>query len=248
MFPVIGITSSTKIFGTGVYDIVLRSYAKAIEDNHGVPLILPLVWHSRIRQEIFSLLDGLLLTGGADLDPGLYNDEIISVEELDKDKDDFELSITKFALRNKIPILGIGRGLHLLSVAFGGALCQDIPQNEVIHRQNLKLFRDGALQRNEHTIYLCSKTRLMDIYGKKILTVTSSHHQAVKEMPKGLVLSAYAEDGTIEAVEKEGGEHFCIGVQFHPEEMHQDIIQQKLFKAFIAAAYEYRLKGKAVAV
>lgn len=236
MHPIIGITSSTKKVKGIMYNTVPNAYIKAIEDNHGTPLILPLVWHSRIRQQIFSLIDGLLLTGGGDVNPALYNEEIVSFRELDRDKDDLELSITKFALKNKIPLFGICRGMQLLAVAAGGTLYQDIQQDTVIHREN----KNSRMYLNMHRIYLCSDTSLKKAVETKVLTVVSSHHQAIKEIPQGFILSAYAEDGIIEAIERKGGDYFCAGVQFHPEEMPQDAMQQKLFKAFIAASSTYR--------
>lgn len=240
MLPVIGITSSTKVVDGYSYDAVLKTYIKAVEDNHGVPMILPLVWQNKIRLKIFSLIDGLLLTGAAEIDPTLYNEEPASFGMLDKDRDDFEMAITRFALKNKVPMLGVCRGLQLLAVACGGSLYQDLSHKLVKHKQDIKFFRNGILENNEHEIYLCSGTRIIDIYGKKVIKVTSSHYQAVKEIPKGFILSAYAEDGAIEAIEKEGGDHFCVGVQYRPEEIDADSIQQKLFRAFVNACSQFK--------
>lgn len=247
MFPLIGVTSSSKLFSEYSYDAVNKLYTKAVEDSGGIPLVLPSIWNNKLRECVFSLLDGLLLTGGPDVDPALYNEEpVLPYQELglDRPRDDFEISITKSALKKKIPVLAICRGMQMLAAASAGRLRQEISQETVAHRQGIRIYQNGGFPPNTHTVYLCSGSRLMDILNTKIISVISRHHQAVEEVPKEFVLSAYSEDGTIEAMERIEEGHFCIGVQFHPEEMPEDQAQQNLFRAFVAAAAEYRAKHR----
>lgn len=236
MYPVIGITCQTKIKEGEIYDAVARSYICSIKAAKGTPLILPLVKEGWVQKGMVSVLDGLLLSGGSDINPELYSeDRHPATEKPDKDKDDFEMDLTRLALQEGIPILGIGRGQQLLAVAVGGTLYQDIPAEVVCHVQR------GRQSSSKHLIILESHTRLKAIFDSEILVANSHHHQAIKDLPSDFRISTYAEDGVIEAIEKKNN-HFIIGVQFHPEEMWEVYPEMKrLFIAFVSAAKEYHI-------
>jgi len=175
--------------------------------------------------------DGLLLSGGEDVDPAYYGQPVSEkCGEIAKDRDHAEMKMLEaFAATGK-PILGICRGVQLMNVYFGGTLHQDIREICGCNHDDWKRKATG-----NHHVTLSGGTRLSGIMGRKTLLVNSLHHQAVDMPAPGLTASATAEDGIIEAVEHPGYK-FCIGVQWHPEHMSGfSKPQRKLFAAFVAA-------------
>jgi len=236
MNPVVGITTRTKMENKEIYDGVPRAYANAIENAGGVPLLIPLVKDKEIYQSIYSLLDGLLVNGEADVNPKLYGEKPEpSCGNPDNEKDEMEIKLIKWALEKKVPILGICRGQQLLAVACGGTLFQDIPNRMIQHKPGKQ---NGE---SKHLIFLQNHTKLMDIFELEMMAVNSHHHQAIKDLPAEFKISAWAEDGVIEGIETKN-DHFVIGVQFHPEEMVEESqVMKYLFTAFVNAAREYQL-------
>lgn len=173
--------------------------------------------------------DGLLLPGGADIEPSLYGKE--REEKCGKPnepRDKYEFLIYNAFVKTNKPILCICRGFQLLNVANGGTLHQDIADiKKCSHSDFFK--REKAI----HNVTINEATALFDIFGKPQTGVNSLHHQAVDEVGKNLIVSAVSEDGFVEALELT--EHpFCIGVQWHPEHMsRKDSLQQGLFNKFI---------------
>lgn len=173
--------------------------------------------------------DGLLLPGGADIDPSLYGREreekCGKPNEL-RDKNEFE--IYKAFVKTGKPIFCICRGVQLLNVINGGTLYQDISDiKKCEHSSFMK--RAKAV----HTVTVTESTKLFEILGKKEVGVNSLHHQAVENIGENLTVSAVSADGFVEAIELKN-HPFCIGVQWHPEHMSRnDALQQKLFNEFV---------------
>lgn len=172
-------------------------------------------------------LDGLLLSGGRDLDPTLYGQPPHALTAPpDTLRDQFELGLLRDALRRCIPILAICRGMQLLNVARGGTLHQHIEGHEVS--------TDHASQ-PAHEIAVSSGTRLLAALDRSRVPVNSRHHQAIDRLGTGLAVSALADDGTVEAIE-DPDLPFVIGVQWHPEDQVDRCPQQeRLFAAFAGA-------------
>ena len=176
--------------------------------------------------------EGLLLPGGADIEPALYGrkreEKCGKPNEL-RDKVEF-LIFNAFIETNK-PVLCICRGFQLLNVACGGTLYQDIADiKKCSHSDFLK--RAKAI----HKISISEDTKLYSIFGNEDVGVNSLHHQALEKVGENLIVSAVSEDGFVEAVELKG-HPFCIGVQWHPEHMSKkDALQQKLFDEFVSIA------------
>jgi putative glutamine amidotransferase len=159
-------------------------------------------------------LDGLVLTGGADINPACYGQAPASeTQDPDDARDELELQVLKRALSAGLPVLAICRGMQLFNVAHGGTLIQHLPTAPA----HAKL----------HAVRVAPDTRLASIIGPGEHEVNSRHHQAVDEPGKGLLVSAVSSDGVIEALERPG-EHFAVAVQWHPE----DLADRKLFEAF----------------
>lgn len=204
-------------------------YMNAVLKEGGLAYTLPHTIDEQVLDAYLEQADGLLLSGGGDVNPARYGEERSPLcGEGSDTRDAMEIHLCRRALEKKIPVLGICRGVQVMNVALGGTLHQ-----HVAHAQN----HDRCDQPADavHSVTLLEGTRLSRIFGREILGVNSRHHQAVKDTGKGLVLSAVAEDGTIEGVELPG-DYFFLGVQWHPESMYAKYDEmKKLFRAFLAA-------------
>jgi putative glutamine amidotransferase len=165
-------------------------------------------------------IDGLILTGGEDVDPAWYGaDPSPLLSPPSRERDLFELALFAVARQRELPILGICRGIQVINVALGGTLFQDLPSERpgrVNHRP------DGPRDSRSHTVRLRPGSRTAEALGSTSITVNSSHHQAIKELATGLVAAGWTEDDLIEAAESPPGDPWLLSVQWHPEEMHLD--------------------------
>lgn len=241
MKPVIGMTSDynggdrPEFGGKEPTAFIRNRYINAIEACGGVPVVLPPVNDSKMAKEILFRIDGLLLTGsGPDIDPGLYGErQRFSFKKVDPKRSGLERELVKRACEKEMPILGICGGMQLLNVAGGGSLYQDIPSQV-----------PGALKHDHggkpsHPIEIKKGTLLSRIVGKLQLYVNSSHHQGVKQVAPGYIVSALAEDGVIEGIEADGFP-FVVGVQWHPEYLHKEDQSRNIFRAFLKRAARHR--------
>ena len=240
MRAVIGITCSltvTNIEGTVHFlerNQIARDYARAIENVGGTPVLLPHVEDLDCIDHFLGLLDGLLLSGGGDIDPLLFGQEPHQkIGNVDRVRDEMELQLTQKALTQNLPIFATCRGMQVLNVAAGGTICQDIasemPQPTLCHMQKSPGWYAS------HTIDILHGSRLQQIVGSTSTRVNSFHHQAVRDMGDGFVATAHSKDGVIEAIEKPT-HPFALGGECHPElmwERHADALN--LFKAFVKA-------------
>ncbi|MDA0564712.1 gamma-glutamyl-gamma-aminobutyrate hydrolase family protein [Streptomonospora sp. S1-112] len=189
-----------------------HAYARAVAAGGAVPVVLPPVAgvHAALER-----LDGLVLAGGGDVDPARYG---AAAHERTggvlAERDDAELALLEAALAADVPVLGICRGMQLLNVARGGTLHQHLP--DVVGEANAAahLRRPGVF--GEHPVRLAPASRLAALHGGTRVTVATYHHQAVAELGRGLVAAAWADDGTVEALEAPG-EPGLLAVQWHPE-------------------------------
>ncbi len=239
--PVIGITCSRSVGGRwSEYDrghfieFAYDAYSQAVLNCGGAPLLVPICQNKTSLSVICDRLDALILSGGPDINPRFYEDEPRKgLGDVDEQQDEMELELTRLALTTGMPVLGICRGLQVLNVAMGGTLYQDIAL-QLPKACNHAPRADRATV--SHRIRIKSGTRLQATLKRRSLWVNSKHHQAVKEPAPGLVVSAMASDGIIEALE-DPGRPFVLAVQWHPEGLwRQDITAKRLFKSLVAAA------------
>lgn len=244
--PLIGLTTYAEGARWGAWDapaaLLPFSYARQVAAAGGVPVLLPPVPGI---ESAAGRLDGLVLTGGGDIDPAVYGAQPHPrTGRVSAQRDHAELAVLAAALAAGLPVLGICRGLQLLNVARGGTLCQHLagPPPAACHTPQPGTF--GA-----HPVRIGPGTALAGILSTGgWLSVPTAHHQAVDRLGDGLVAAAWAQDGVIEAVELAagpGGAHpFVMAVQWHPEE-DEDL---RLFEALVAAARGGRATpGKAAA-
>ena len=236
--PVIGITTDfgempSKTKGQNDPYIFLReAYINAIEENGGIPLLLPITANIDLIEHYTEMIDGLLITGGNfDIDPRYYGEELSSrIGEIKEERTAFEMAMAKHALDKDMPVLGICAGMQLLNVLSGGTLYQDIPtqlKDAINHQQ--KKTRENA----SHSIKVTDNSKLFRIINNKSTMVNSTHHQAVKDVGKGLIANAAAEDGIVEGIESIN-HRFVIAVQWHPEALYKKSRDaEALFKEFI---------------
>jgi len=184
--------------------------------------------------ESLDSLDGLLLTGGADINPALYRQERVQESDAADDaRDELEIRLLREALAADLPVLGICRGLQLFNVACGGTLVQHLSSTDV-HRQKPQNAEPGK-HPGAHRVWVAPGTRLAEIIGGGGHDVNSRHHQAVECLGQGLIVTAISEDGVIEAIERPGAA-FAVAVQWHPEDrIFVNEADRKLFEAFAAA-------------
>ncbi|MFI0435873.1 MAG: gamma-glutamyl-gamma-aminobutyrate hydrolase family protein [Parachlamydiaceae bacterium] len=237
--PIIGISATLLTIETGCFIgkeriAVLRDYIDAIALTGGIPIVLPVVEGKDQIEKQMSLVDGLLLSGGYDVSPLFYNEEPQRwLETIRPQRDLYEFELVDVAKKAGKPMFGICRGAQLLNVAFGGTLYQDIGAffpSAFQHHQTAK--PDEAI----HSVQISSGSKLSSILGKETLLTNSFHHQSIKDIAPELVENARTFDGIIEGIEGKG-EHFVLGVQWHPELMvGKHPIMLSLFRAFIEAS------------
>ena len=218
--PVIGIPSPIEVARWGAWEepahVLPRSYVDAVQRAGGAALVLPADadWAAR-PDDILDLLDGLLLAGGSDVDPGTYGAEPHpETKGTTPERDTFEIALASRAVERDMPFLGVCRGMQVMNVALGGTLHQHLP--EVVghgdHRRVLGTFV-GA----DHDVHLQAGSLAARSAGEEVHVTKSHHHQGVDELGRGLVVTGRSElDELPEAIELPG-RRFVLGVQWHPE-------------------------------
>jgi putative glutamine amidotransferase len=208
------------------------SYTQAIQEAGGIAVVVPAHGYVDDTAALLDRLDGLVFSGGPDLDPAVYgaprHPEL--GPDVDRVSDEYELALLAGAAERDLPMLGICRGMQALNVSRGGTLHQHLPdRTELGHRQAHAPFEPA------HTVSVARGSLLQRLSGAIGLEVNSYHHQAIDRLGSGLRVAATAPDGTIEAV-WDPAARFCLGVQWHPEVLTHRPEQAPLFASLVAAA------------
>ena len=231
--PVVGITTYVTDARWGYWNLeaalIPSDYVNAVEQAGGRPLLVPPALEG--VEETLDALDAVVFTGGSDLDPELYGEdahpETFGIQRL---RDEAELALLGAALERDMPVLGICRGIQVLNVAMGGDLHQHVP--ELVGHEGHKHDPPGEFL--THDVAIEPDTRLAEMLGERT-TVMSHHHQGVRALAPGLVETARADDGLVEAVEAPE-KRFAVGVLWHPEAGRD----ARLFEGLVAEARRYR--------
>lgn len=234
--PRIGLTTSISVATTPERLYLNSAYVRAVEAAGGVPVLLPPALSAASRASLWTILDGLLLTGGGDIEPARFaQPPHPATADVSPARDALECELVERAVAERLPIFGICRGMQVLNVALGGSLCQDIVSERasvVAHAQS------APREQPTHAVkLLADATRLGEIVGTVELEVNSFHHQAVRRVGRGLRETAWAPDGVVEALESDSPDRFVLAVQWHPEHLvEHDAAARALFAALVDAA------------
>ena len=224
--PLIGLTVGASRARDGLEYARLRmSYIRAVEAAGGLPILVPPLQDADAQVALLAPLHGLLLPGGGDLDPAAYGERMDGSEEPNPHLDQLELAAARWAVEHDVPTLGICRGQQVINVALGGSLVQHMAGHAP----------EGPRDSLHHGLRVAPGSRLASVLGSSEMRVNSHHHQAVKRLGEGLVAVAWAEDGTIEGIERPAN-GWLLAVQFHPEDLvptHDE--SRLLLSAFVAA-------------
>jgi len=216
---------------------VSEFYVKSIIKANGIPVILPIVEDEESARELIDRVDVLLISGGADVNPLMYQQEpLLKVGGIDPSRDLAEKMYFEYAKKVKKPIFGICRGLQFINVVEGGTLYQDLSYCKESSLRHMQL-PEPALE--THTVKLSSDCFLRDLYHKDKILTNTFHHQIVDQVAKGYKVTGLASDGAVEVLEYEG-DQFIKSVQFHPEMMAANGSEEmiKLFKHVIKVGKE----------
>jgi putative glutamine amidotransferase len=218
--------------------VMNQRYSRVVAAAGGVPVMIPLLEDERSLRALYDLTDGLLIPGGVDLDPATYGESPLpTCGRLDPARDRVELQFARWAIAEGKPLFGLCRGLQIVNVALGGTLYQDIAtqRGDAIKHD---YFPTAGFARDHvaHPVAVTAGSRLDALVGAASIGVNSMHHQAVKDLAPGLVTTAVAPDGVVEALEC-SGEQFVLGVQWHPESLtDRDPRMHRLLSGFVQAA------------
>ncbi len=212
-----------------------RAYVHAVESAGGLPILIPMINDLNLLTALLTRLDGLLLPGGIDLHPSRYGEEVHPLtEEADLELDEFEMTLTSWALQEDLPVLGVCRGMQLINVVLGGSLYQDISDQypDSIKHSN----RDLPRTHLSHHITIDPGSCMEKVLGGQEVWVNSLHHQAIKHPGNGVCITGRAEDGIPELLEVPGY-RFVMAAQSHPEEIYSIVPAiARLFSAFVQAS------------
>jgi putative glutamine amidotransferase len=237
--PFIGVPTgrekSQRFFGLPLY-IMNQTYVRILENLGALPVMIPLQMSEATLRGIFERLDGLLLPGGEDIDPANYNEERHpQLGSTDRERDRTEMLMTRWAIEEGMPVLGVCRGVQVINVVCGGTLFQDLTsQRPDLHKHD---YFPPSFERFRisHQVLIEPDSRLAQALGS-VHEVNSMHHQGIKELGRGVRVVGIAEDGLAEAVEVPELP-FIVGVQWHPEELAKtDQHSAGLFSSFIDVA------------
>jgi putative glutamine amidotransferase len=232
--PFIGITCSYMISEGGSLgqerNFVTKELIDAVIDGGGLPVLIPIMNREEDILDIMDSINGIILSGGHDVNPIYYGEEPTKhVGFTYTPRDLFELFIVKAAIEKDMPILGLSRGQQIITVAFGGKLYQDISEAEnsyINHQQRASINDIG------HYVNIKKGSRLNKIFNSEKLLVNSFHHQAARIAPKNFTVTATSSDGIIEGLEHES--KLIMSVQWHPEIMvRKHPVMLKIFSEFI---------------
>lgn len=231
MNPIIGIVAC------GYMDqrqFVPQAYISAIEDAGGIPVIIPCTRKERSYPSYGKICDGFLFCGGNDVNPVLFGEELQTDRgRTDTRTDVFHLSFMDYALKTRLPILGICRGMQILNITLGGTIFQDLALRPASSLNHMQL--SDSREDTSHRITLSQNSMLYNILGDNVY-VNSFHHQSIHTLGEDLKITAIASDGVIEAVESIS-RPFVLGVQWHPECMYQSSQpMRELFLSFLKKA------------
>lgn len=232
--PVVGVTAWRRSLDTflGVERLHTLSdyYAAAVIEAGMLPLIFPAGQDPERAERLVSMVSGLVLSGGDDLDPATYGETPTDSKSYSGDVDRFEVALVRAARDQEKPVLAICRGVQLLNAAFGGTLAQEITVSGGVHEPIGADTDPDELNRRRHVVRFAPDSLLAEVYDAAEIKTNTLHHQGLADIAPDLLIEGTTDDGLVEAVRCDGS-WWAIGVQWHPERMESDH-HGRLFSAF----------------
>jgi len=252
--PIIGVpTQNLQSLGGISTDIpaswvMSQRYIRALTAVGALPWMIPLVGDEpETLRGIYDELDGVFLPGGADIDPANYGEERHArCDKGDPARDQVELTLVRWAMADRKPVLGVCRGLQIVNLAAGGTLYQDLADQMPGSIKHDYFPFGGRYSRDHlsHEVSVATNTKLAEIFGAGALKVNSMHHQGVRQLGASLVASAVAPDGLVEGLESSDNS-YLIAVQWHPEALTENSPRtRRLFESFVEASAAYREQSR----
>lgn len=220
----------------GYYDAILRA--------GGLPILIPPYEDEQDLEQLLDRLDGVLMIGGADLDPrrdGWMLHPTVRLQE--PRREEFDRLLMRLVADRRLPIFGIGAGMQLLNVTLGGNLLLHIPEDMPTALPH----KDPLDPEHRHTLELVSGSLMDRVYGEGELRVNSMHHMAIDDVAPGFTVTARCPDGVVEAIESTMEDWFALGTQFHPEASTASALDMRIFEEFVAGIEESRKGMRLVA-
>ena len=232
--------SQRKFPTASTFDYLKKSYYEAVERSGGVAVLLPNTKRTDRIGEYLCTVDGILVSGGNDVDPIFYGERRkASNLSITRERDIFEIALARKAKAMRVPVLAICRGMQLVNVAFGGSLYQDFRFQEEFMDHTLK---GSAGYGRRHPVTIKEDSKLFGVIGRTKIMTNTDHHQMVKKVAPGFVATAWSKrDDVIEAIDSRDG-HYFLCVQWHPELM-RDRNSKALFDSLVKAAREFRSRS-----
>ena len=230
--PIIGINADFRRpkGDSPAFSYVQSGYYDAVSNAGGIPVVVPPLEDQHDLEVLLDRLDGMLLIGGADLDPRRDGWMLHPTNRLlDPRRESFDRHLAKRIAARQIPVFGIGAGMQLLNVTMGGNLMLHIPEDRPTALPHL----DPLDPAHRHTLELVTGSIIERVYGDGELRVNSMHHMAIDELAPGFAATASCPDGIVEVIESQMPDWFAIGTQFHPEAESASALDLRIFEEFL---------------
>jgi putative glutamine amidotransferase len=230
--PLIGLNADYRAAkkDSPAFSYLCAGYFDAIVKVGGVPIVIPPLDDEHDLNRILDLLDGLVMVGGADLDP--RRDGFMlhpSIRALDPRRESFDRRLVRMASDRRLPLFGIGVGMQLLNVSEGGNLYLHIPED----LPKALPHKDALDPAHRHALEVVPGSLMERVYGEGEIRVNSTHHMAIDEVAPGFEVTARCPDGVIEAIESTRSDWFALGTQFHPESESASALDMRIFEEFL---------------
>jgi len=244
--PLLGINADFRSAKKDVpaYSVISAGYYDALTKAGAVPVVIPPLTDEEDLSRVLDVLDGVVLVGGADLDPRFDGFMVHpSVRLLDRRREEFDRMLVRLVAERRMPVFGIGCGMQLLNISQGGNLFLHIPEDLPRALPHV----DASDPDHRHALVVEMGSIMERVFGEGEIRVNSLHHMAIDEVAPGFAVTARCPDGVVEAIESTMEDWFALGTQFHPENSSASALDLRIFEEFVAGVYNHSQAMRLVA-